>query len=109
MPVEQHYTVGDVAKLLRRSRWTIGRWIEDGTLPATDMNPSSTGRAEFRIAETDLQTLINRLKENTCKRTRRKADKATNAKAGNNAERCPTVTKRKLSGEKIPTVTKRYL
>jgi excisionase family DNA binding protein len=103
------YKVCEAARLLSTSRWTINRWIADGTLPATDINPSVTGRAAYRIAETDLQTLINRLKENTCKRTRRKAEKATNAKAGNNAERCPTVTKRKLSGEKIPAVTKRYL
>jgi excisionase family DNA binding protein len=108
MPVEQYYTVGDVSKLLRRSRWTIGRWISDGTLPAIDMNPSSQGRADFRIADSDLQKLIERLKENTVKRRRKKADVVTAEPAG--ATKLAALKgKRKLSGEKIPKVTKAFL
>jgi excisionase family DNA binding protein len=107
MAVEQYYKVGEAAKLLSTSRFTIHRWIEDGTLPATDINPSSTGRAHFRIAFSDLQTLIERLKENTCKRSRRKASDAAAV-----APVKPVVEKGKrksVGGEKLPKVTKSFV
>ncbi len=71
--VEQMYTVGDVAKRVRVSRFTINRWIADGTLKAVDINPSSEGRAMYRIEDSVLQDLIDRLKGNTVRRAKGRA------------------------------------
>ena len=50
---EPHYTVSDVAKLLRVSHGTVKTLIRSGRLKAYDANPVATKR-QFRITPADL-------------------------------------------------------
>jgi excisionase family DNA binding protein len=46
--------VDEVAKLLRVSRWTVYRWIEEGRLEGTKLN-----RGTLRIFRTSVEALVD--------------------------------------------------
>lgn len=73
---EQHYKIADVAKLLSVSRFTVRRWIEDGTLDAVDVNPRSDGRAAWRVRQSTLNELLERMANNRPPRRKRKTGTA---------------------------------
>ncbi len=68
---EQLYPIATVAKLLAVSRWTVKRWIDDGTIEAIDVNPSHSGRAALRIRQSTLDEYLDRLAANRPKRRKR--------------------------------------
>lgn len=68
-PEETFLTVSEVASILAVDRRTVGRYRESGELEGVDMNPSQSGRAQWRISRASLDSFLGRMRKT---RTRKK-------------------------------------
>jgi excisionase family DNA binding protein len=57
MPIEQHFTIADVAKALRLSTRTVQRMIEAGKLRAIDLAGGTGQKPLLRIPASELRRL----------------------------------------------------
>lgn len=56
---DQHYTIAQVARLLAVSRFTVRRWITEGSLRAINATSQrDTGRAAWRVQESTLNAWL---------------------------------------------------
>lgn len=56
MPMEQHFTVSEVAKALKKSERTIRRWIDRGEIAAAEL-PGRFGKPNYMIPRSELERL----------------------------------------------------
>lgn len=56
MPIEQHFTISEVAKALKKSTRTIERWIEGGKLRAAKL-PGRFDKPSYAIPRSELEKM----------------------------------------------------
>jgi len=54
MPIEQHFTITEVAKALKKSTRTIERWIEAGKIKAARL-PGRFNKPSYAIPRSELE------------------------------------------------------
>lgn len=54
MPIEQHYTIAEVAKALRKHERTIRRWIDTGKIKAATL-PGKFDKPSYAIPRSELE------------------------------------------------------
>lgn len=57
-PIEQFYSVAQLAKMLSVKPYTVRRWIKDKTIEAIRL-PGERG--DYRISETEAKRLVNNI------------------------------------------------
>lgn len=55
-PLEKHYSVTELSRILSVKPYTIRRWINDKTIKAVRL---PGGRGDYRISETEAKRLVN--------------------------------------------------
>ena len=54
MPIEEHFTIAQVAKALKKSERTIRRWIDAGKIKAAEL-PGRYDKPSYRIPRSELE------------------------------------------------------
>lgn len=61
-PNETFLTVSMIAEILAVNRRTVGRYREENLLDAIDINPSDSGRAQWRFPKSSLEAFLDRMR-----------------------------------------------